>query len=98
MKLDRVFQRRRLAAGVFLVLVTSGLIAGSRLSDAEWIALLWLSWIPLLVAVWPEVPATVPPIGQSALRMTVMFLTIMVIFSVQLLRVQVVLSDSIIHR
>jgi peptidoglycan glycosyltransferase len=98
MKLDRVFQRRRLAAGVFLVLVTGGLIAGSRLSDAEWIALLWLSWIPLLVAVWPEVPATVPPIGQSALRMTVMFLTIMVIFSVQLLRVQVVLSDSFIHR
>ena len=43
-------------------LVAGGLIAGTRLSDAQWIALLWLSWIPLLLAVWPKVPATVPPI------------------------------------
>lgn len=90
--------RRRLGAGLFLLLVVGGLVAGTRLSDAQWIALLWLSWIPLLVAVWPEVPVTVPPIGQSALRMTAIFLTILLIFSVQLLRVQVLLSDSFIHR
>src|SRR5215203_4043423 len=90
--------RRTLGAILFFIIAGYGLAARDTITDARWIALLWLSWIPLLVAVWPDVPPTVPPLGRSALRMTMIFLSIMTLFSIQLLRVQVVMSDSITHR
>src|SRR5215217_9174812 len=90
--------RRRVAALLFFLIVGYGLAARDTISDARWIALLWLSWIPLLVAVWPEVPPTVLPLGRSALRMTMIFLSILTLCAIQLLRVQVVMSDSISHR
>jgi len=90
--------RRRVGALLFFVIVGYGLAARDTITDARWIALLWLSWIPLLVAVWPDVPSTVPQLGRSALRMTVIFLSVLTLFAVQLLRVQVVMSDSITHR
>jgi peptidoglycan glycosyltransferase len=90
--------RRRVAAILFFLIAGYGLAAGDTITDAQWIGILWLSWVPLLVAVWPDVPPTVPPLGRSALRMTMIFLSILTLFSVQLLRVQVVMSDSITHR
>ena len=90
--------RRRIAAVLFFLIVGYGLAARDTISDARWIAILWLSWIPLLVAVWPEVPPTVPPLGRSALRMTMIFLSILTLCAIQLLRVQVVMSDSITRR
>src|SRR5919112_128408 len=90
--------RRRFAAILFFLIVGYGLAARDTISDARWIAILWLSWIPLLVAIWPEVPPTVPTLGRSALRMTMVFLSILTLCAVQLLRVQVVMSDSITHR
>src|SRR5215216_4959016 len=92
------FTRRRAAALLFFLIAGYGLAARDTISDARWIAILWLSWVPLLVAVWPEVPPTVPPLGRSALQMTMIFLSIMTLFTIQLLRVQVVMSDSIAHR
>ena len=92
------FTRRRVAATLFFLIAGYGLAAGDAITDTRWISLLWLSWIPLLVAVWPDVPPTVPALGRSALRMTMIFLSILTLFSVQLLRVQVVMSDSITHR
>jgi penicillin-binding protein A len=90
--------RRRVAAVLFLAVAGAGLAARDSITDAQWIAILWVSWIPLLVAVWPEVPSTVPHLGGAALRMTMVFLSILALFAVQLLRVQVVMSDSIAHR
>jgi peptidoglycan glycosyltransferase len=90
--------RRRIAALLFFLIVGYGLAARDTISDARWIAILWLSWIPLLVAVWPDLPPTVPTLGRSVLRMTMIFLSIMTLFAVQLLRVQVVMSDSITRR
>jgi len=90
--------RRRIAAALFLLIAGAGLAAQDAITDAQWIGLLWLSWVPLLVAVWPDLPPTVPPLGRAALRMTMIFLSFMTLFSVQLLRVQVVMSDSISHR
>src|SRR5687768_8197207 len=92
------FTRRRIAAALFFLIVGAGLAARDTITDAQWIGTLWLSWVPLLVAVWPDVPPTVPPLGRSALRMTMIFLSILTLFSIQLLRVQVVMSDSITHR
>ncbi len=96
--ITRRVTRRRLAAALFLVIAGAGLAAQDTITDAQWIGLLWLSWVPLLVAVWPDVPSTVPPLGRSALRMTMVFLSILTLFAVQLLRVQVVMSDSFTHR
>src|SRR5215216_7416161 len=90
--------RRRVAAILFFLIVGYGLAARDTITDARWIGILWLSWIPLLVAIWPDLPPTVPPLGRSALQMTMIFLSIMTLFAVQLLRVQVVMSDSITHR
>jgi peptidoglycan glycosyltransferase len=89
---------RRLAAALFLLLAAAGLAARDAITDAQWIGLLWLSWIPLLVAVWPGLPPTVPPLGRSALRMTMIFLSILALCAVQLARVQLVMSDSVAHR
>ena len=90
--------RRRIAAALFFLIAGAGLAARDAITDAQWIGLLWLSWIPLLVAVWPHLPPTVSPLNRAALRMTIVFLSIMTLFAVQLLRVQVVMSDSITHR
>jgi peptidoglycan glycosyltransferase len=90
--------RRKVAAVLFFLIAGFGLAARESITDAQWLGLLWLSWVPLLVAVWPELPETVPPFGRSVLRMTIVFLSIMTLFAVQLLRVQVVMSDSIAHR
>jgi peptidoglycan glycosyltransferase len=95
---QRLFTRRRVAAILFFLIVGYGLAARDTISDARWIGILWLSWIPLLVAVWPDIPPTVPHLGRSALQMTMIFLSIMTLFAVQLLRVQMVMSDSISHR
>src|SRR5215207_1261267 len=95
---QRRFTRRRGAAILFFLIVGYGLAARDTISDARWIGILWLSWLPLLAAVWPDLPPTVPHLGRSAVQMTMIFLSIMTLFAIQLLRVQVVMSDSISHR
>ena len=90
--------RRRVAAGLFLLIAGAGLAARDAITDAQWIGVLWLSWVPLLVAIWPDLPPTVPAFGRSVLRMTMVFLSILTLCAVQLLRVQIVMSDSITHR
>jgi peptidoglycan glycosyltransferase len=91
-------KRRRVAALLFFLIAGYGLAARDAITDAQWIGILWLSWVPLLAAIWPEVPETVPPLGRSSLRMTMIFLSVMTLCAVQLLRVQVVMSDIITHR
>jgi peptidoglycan glycosyltransferase len=90
--------RRRIGAVLFLLIAGAGLAARDAISDAQWIGILWLSWLPLVIAVWPELPPTMPPLGRSILRTAMVFLSIMALCFVQLLRVQVVMSDSISHR
>ena len=60
---------RRIAAALFLLIAGAGLAAQDRITDAQWVGLLWLSWIPLLIAIWPDLPATTPPLGRSAVQM-----------------------------
>src|SRR3954469_4432697 len=79
--------RRRVAAILFFLIAGYGLAARDTISDARWIAILWLSWFPLLVAIWPDLPPTVPHLGRSALRMTMIFLSILTLCAIQLLRV-----------
>ena len=90
--------RRRVGTILFIFIAGSGLAARDAITDAQWIGLLWLSWLPLLIALWPDLPPTVPPLGRSSLQLAMIFLSVMALFFVQLLRVQVVMSDSISHR
>lgn len=83
---------------LFLLLAGLGLAARDTITDAQWIALLWLSAIPLAVALWPPLSPQLPPLTRATLRMVAIFLTVMTLCAVQLLRVQVVMSDVISHR
>lgn len=95
---ELIFLRRRIAAMLFLLIAGAGLAARDAITDMQWIGLLWLSWLPLLVAVWPDLPPSMPSLGRSTLRMVTIFLSILALMFVQLLRVQVVMSDSISYR
>src|SRR5687767_2437846 len=90
--------RQRIGTVLFLLISGGGLAARDAITDTQWIGVLWLSWIPLLVAIWPSFPDSVPHINQFAVRFGFVFLSIMTLAAVQLVRVQVVMSDSIIHR
>jgi peptidoglycan glycosyltransferase len=83
---------------LFLILAGVGLAARDAITDAQWIALLWLSAIPLVVALWPQLPPQLPQLNRATLRMVAIFLTVMTLCAVQLLRIQVVMSDVISHR
>ena len=75
-----------------------GLAARDAITDPQWIALLWLSALPLLLALWPRLSPQMPQVNRATLRMVAIFLTIMTLYAVQLLRIQVVMSDEISHR
>ncbi|MFT4037396.1 MAG: penicillin-binding transpeptidase domain-containing protein [Thermomicrobiales bacterium] len=90
--------RQRIGGLLFLLLVGIGLAARDSITDAQWIALLWLSAAPLLLALWPDLSPRMPQINRATLRMAAIFLTIMALCAVQLLRVQVVMSDSFSQR
>lgn len=90
--------RQRVGGALFLLLVGLGLAARDTVTDAQWIALLWLSAIPLAVALWPQLSPQMPQLNRATLRMVAIFLTVMTLCAVQLLRIQVVMSDVISHR
>jgi peptidoglycan glycosyltransferase len=83
---------------LFLLVAGLGLAARDAITDAQWIALLWLSALPLALALWPQLSPQMPQLNRATLRMVAIFLTVMTLCAVQLLRVQVVMSDIISHR
>lgn len=90
--------RQRVGGVLFLLVVGAGLAARDAITDAQWIALLWLSALPLLLALWPQLTPQMPQLNRATLRMVAIFLTVMALCAVQLVRVQVVMSDVISHR
>ncbi|MEZ4565367.1 MAG: penicillin-binding protein 2 [Thermomicrobiales bacterium] len=90
--------RQRVGGTLFLLLAGLGLAAQDAITDAQWIALLWLSALPLALALWPTLPPRMPQLNRATLRMVAIFLTVMTLCAVQLLRIQVVMSDVISHR
>lgn len=89
---------RRLATILFAVLIAVGLLAGERMSDATWLALLGSAWLLLLVALWPTLPPEVPTMARTTVRTGIFITTIFILIGVQLLRIQVVQSDVISQR
>jgi peptidoglycan glycosyltransferase len=89
---------RRLATILFAVLIAAGLLAGERMSDATWLALLGTAWLMLLVALWPDVPPEAPTFARTTVRTGILLTSVFIIISVQLLRIQVVQSEVISNR
>ncbi|MBA2518605.1 MAG: penicillin-binding protein 2 [Chloroflexia bacterium] len=89
---------RRLATFLFAILIAAGLIAGDRMSDAYWLALLGAAWLLLLVALWPALPADLPTFARTTVRTGILLTTIFIILGIQLLRIQVVQSEAIANR
>ncbi len=89
---------RRLATILFAMLIAVGLLAGERMSDASWLALLGSAWLLLLVALWPALPPEVPAFARTTVRTGIFLTTIFILIGVQLLRIQVVQSDVITQR
>ncbi|MFN8660421.1 MAG: penicillin-binding protein 2 [Thermomicrobiales bacterium] len=90
--------RQRVGGALFLLLAGLGLAARDTITDAQWIALLWLSALPLSLALWPQLSPQMPQLNRATLRMVAIFLTVITLCAVQLLRIQVVMSDVISHR
>ena len=89
---------RRLATFLFAILIAVGLLAGERMSDASWLALLGSAWLLLLVALWPVLPAAVPAFARTTVRTGIFLTTIFIMIGIQLLRIQVVQSEVISQR
>ena len=94
----RAALRQRVGGTLFLILAGLGLAARDTITDAQWIALLWLSALPLALALWPQLSPQMPQLNRATLRMVAIFLTVITLCLVQLLRIQVVMSDVISHR
>ena len=90
--------RRRVAGGLAALLVGVGLVGGDTVSDARWLALLWLAWLALLVAVWPRLRPGVEPSARAIVQTATVLATLFVALAVQLGRTQVVRSRAIAEK
>ena len=89
---------RRAAGVLFALVIGAGLLAGGRLSDARWLAILGVGGLLLLVAVWPALPRGVPTTARTTVRLGVLMAVAFLLLSVQLFRIQVVQRAAIAGR
>lgn len=89
---------RLLAALGFGTVVAYGLAWRDGISDARWLGLLAAGWLLLLLAAWPRLPATTPTFNRTALHTATLIVTVFVVLSVQLVRIQIVASRATVER
>ena len=89
---------RRLATVLFAGVIGVGLLAGERLSDATWLAMLGAAWLLLLVALWPVLPAHLPTVSRTTVRTGMVLISVFMLVGIQLLRLQVVQGETIVRR
>ena len=89
---------RRAAALLCIALIAYGLWARGGISDARWLAILGTSWLLLIVALWPSLPPRLPTFARTTVRTAVLLVSVFVILSVQLVRIQIVLGDVTAER
>lgn len=89
---------RTLAGVAAAGLIVTGLIVQDGVSDARWLAMLGIAWALLLVAVRIPLPTSMPTINRSVIRTALVFTTVFIVISAQLVRIQVVDSDAVYYR
>jgi peptidoglycan glycosyltransferase len=81
-----------------LGLIFAGLLAGDRIDDARWLAILGGAWLCLLLGLHIDLPSRLPTFNRSLIRVGLTFMSVFVLISAQLVRVQVVQSDETFDR
>lgn len=99
MHFERLHQITTTAAGAFAtLLVVTGLLLADRLSNAQWLLVLFCAWILLLIATRVPLPERLPTFNRSLIRTSLVIASVFVILSAQLVRIQVANSDAIYHQ
>jgi peptidoglycan glycosyltransferase len=98
--MGRFLDRVRMIAGIgaAIALVGYGLAIEQEVSDARWLALLGLGWISGLVGLWPRIPKDWGPFPRSTVKAALLFASLFVLISVQLVRIQVIDQQAIASR
>jgi peptidoglycan glycosyltransferase len=81
-----------------LVLIGFGLFSSKDVSDARWLAILGAAWLLILIGVHFELPSGLPTFNRSLIRTSMVIVSVFVLISAQLVRIQVVQSDATYDR
>jgi peptidoglycan glycosyltransferase len=95
-----IVDKLRLVAGLAaaLALIGYGLAIEQEISDARWLALLGLGWAAALIGLWPRLPKEWGPFPRSTVKAALLFASLFVLISVQLIRIQVIDQQAIASR
>lgn len=78
--------------------IAIGLVLRGEISDGRWLAVLGLAWLLLLVAARLPLSERMPAFNRSLIRTALVFATVFIVISAQLVRIQVVRSDDTYSR
>lgn len=79
-------------------LIGWGLFTGDDISDARWLGMLFGAWVFLLLGTRLRLPASMPTFNHSLIRTALVIMTVFVVISAQLVRIQVVAKDEIYYK
>ncbi len=83
-----------LAGVLAFTLLALALMFTDRLSSNQWLVVLGLAWLLLLVASRIQLPQRLPTFNRSLIRTTFVIATVFIVISAQLVRIQIVDSDT----
>jgi peptidoglycan glycosyltransferase len=79
-------------------LISWGLFVGDELNDARWLALLFASWVLLVIGTRIRLPKSIPTFNRTLVRTALILATVFILVSAQLVRIQLVERDAIYYR
>nr|MBA2470526.1 hypothetical protein [Chloroflexia bacterium] len=79
-------------------IIAAALTFSNRLSDNQWLLALCAAWLLLLVASRIRLPQRLPTFNRSLIRTTLVIATVFIVISAQLVRLQIVDSDTTFSR
>jgi peptidoglycan glycosyltransferase len=89
---------RNLSLLASLVVIGFGLFSSEEVSDARWLAILGSAWLLMLIGVHFDLPMQLPTFNRSLIRTAMVIVSVFVLISAQLVRIQVVQSDATYDR
>ncbi len=83
-----------LAGFLGIITIGTGLALSNRLTDPQWLGVLFLAWVFLLAASRIQLPTRIPAFNRSLIRTSLTLFTVFIVISAQLVRVQVVARED----
>lgn len=87
-----------LAGFCAFAMLAAALTFSNRLTDNQWLLVLGAAWLLLLVASRLRLPQRLPTFNRSLIRTALVIATVFIIISAQLVRLQIVDSDTTVSR